>query len=185
MKSSIISILLLVSSFVTFGNSTVRINYSNNITRKATPQLTVPQYKNKVQSLLLEVNKLVQNSNTPIKNTRLKKNKKTVTPHDAMVAELRQIRIITNKAIPLYSQIIALNPPKSLAASHTKLKKGAQSSLDLLYLTNNFISQLENPSRMTNEEFIRILGELQLKLNELQNNSHPMLEAIFEISGAN
>ena len=177
MKKFTISLLLLISSFNIFASSTVTVKYSNNITRKATPQLTVAQYKNKVQSLFLEISKLGQ---TPVTKT-----KKINNTNNTMNMQIRQAQIIIDKGIPLYSQLIALNPPNSLAASHAKLKKGSQSALDILYMSKYLFQSLENPSTLNEHEIINRVEELHSKLNELQNNAHLLTEAIFEISGAN
>ncbi|MGF6906889.1 hypothetical protein [Fusobacterium sp. PH5-44] len=182
MKKFITFILLFITSLVTFGSSNVRVYYTNSITRRETPQLTVAQYKSKVQSLILEINKL---GKTSAPKTKQVKNKKATNIGDMINEQLKQAQIIIDKGIPLYSQLIALNPPKSLVTSHNKLKKGTQSALDVLYMSKSLMQSLENPYAMNQYELMNNLEELSIKLNELQNNSHTMMEAIFEISAAN
>ena len=173
MKKKLMLIGMLVLSML-LGSGGGKIYASNSTaavsTESQSDQLTVAQYKEEVRKIISEIGEfevIVSNMN----------------PAD-LTTSIEIYKEIVPKLTPLYEKLGSLNAPASLSGAQSKLKEGADASLELIKLTSEMFEFISGPpsdiSLLTNK-----MLEIQEQMNLLQTKALGMDEALVEIMFAN
>ena len=164
----VLSMLLVSGGGKIYCSDTPATSSANTESQSAL--LTVDQYKEEIQKIISEIGEfevIVSNIN----------------PAD-LTAAIETYKEIIPKLTPLYEKLGSLNAPASLSGAQSKLKEGADASLELIKLTSEmfeFISGSPSDiSLLTNK-----MLEIQEQMNLLQTKALGMDEALVEIMFAN
>lgn len=137
----------------------------------ATKQLSVAEYKTEIEKIFKEI----QDASAPMQ---------AVNPGDPTAAMKTAKEVIT-KVTPLYEKLSSLTAPDSLKNAQSKLKDGADASLELLKVSSEMFEFASNPSAAGSADVMKKMQDLQGKMTDLQSKAVGMNEAIAEINAAN
>lgn len=170
-KLMLLSALVLSLFLVSCGGKKDDAKKTDAPKTEAAKQLSVAEYKTEVEKIFKEI----QDASAPMQ---------TINPGDPTAAMKAAKEVIT-KVTPLYENLSTLQAPDSLKNAQSKLKDGADASLELLKVSSEMFEFASNPSAAGNADIMKKMQELQGKMSDLQSKAVGMNEAITEINAAN
>jgi len=133
-------------------------------------EMTVAEYKEEVQKITKEIEEVG-------------KPMQSVNPGDPTAA-MKTAKEVIAKIAPLYEKLGSLKAPASLAGAQSKLKDGADASLELIKASSEMFEFASNPSAAGQADVMKKMQEIQGKMADLQSKAQGMSEAMTEIMNA-
>ena len=97
-------------------------------------------------------------------------------------AAMKELTATVNKMKPLYTELAGLKAPEKFADAQTKIKNGAEASVELLDLTLEMMELALDPAKAS--EATAKMTELQEKMTGFTDKAAELTEGLTEVMGA-